>query len=55
MELRDKETEGHSQRVVELSVELAERLGFDEEALTHFRRGVYLHDIGKMGIPDEIL
>lgn len=55
LELRDQETEGHSQRVVEMSVRLAQEFGFDEEALAHIRRGVYLHDIGKMGIPDHIL
>ena len=55
LELRDKETVGHSRRVVGLSAKIAQRFGFDEEALHHFRRGVLLHDIGKMGIPDEIL
>jgi PAS domain S-box-containing protein len=55
LELRDQETEGHSRRVVDLTLNLAGRLGFREEALQHIRRGVLLHDIGKMGIPDEIL
>ena len=55
LELRERETAGHSQRVVEMTQELAHRLSFDEEACTHIRRGALLHDIGKMGIPDSIL
>ena len=55
LELRDKETQGHSQRVTELTVQLARDLGMPDEALVHVRRGAVLHDIGKMGIPDSIL
>jgi GAF domain-containing protein len=56
LELRDQETKGHTQRVTELTLQLARTLGtFSEEALMHMRRGVLLHDIGKMGIPDGIL
>lgn len=55
LDLRDKETEGHSQRVTLLTVELAREIGVSGEALTHLRRGALLHDIGKMGIPDRIL
>ncbi|MEW6093490.1 MAG: HD domain-containing phosphohydrolase [Chloroflexota bacterium] len=55
LDLRDKETEGHTQRVTEMTVKLAERFGFDEEAIVHVRRGALLHDIGKMGVPDAIL
>jgi PAS domain S-box-containing protein len=55
LELRDKETEGHSQRVTELTVRLARRMGLSEAELAHIRRGALLHDIGKMGIPDNIL
>ncbi|HWQ11211.1 MAG TPA: HD domain-containing phosphohydrolase [Roseiflexaceae bacterium] len=55
LDLRDKETEGHSRRVTELTVRLARMLGMDEEAITHVRRGALLHDIGKLGIPDRIL
>jgi len=55
LDLRDKETEGHTQRVTEITLGLAHRLGFTEEALVHLRRGALLHDIGKMGIPDTIL
>jgi PAS domain S-box-containing protein len=55
LELRDKETEGHAQRVTELTVHLAKHMGVNDEDLTHIRRGALLHDIGKMGIPDSIL
>ncbi len=55
LDLRDKETEGHAQRVTEMTVTLARALGVGEEALVHIRRGALLHDIGKMGIPDELL
>jgi PAS domain S-box-containing protein len=55
LELRDFETEGHSQRVVNLTVQLAARLGIHEPELTWLRYGVLLHDIGKIGIPDRIL
>ena len=55
LELRDKETEDHSRRVVELTVKLAKAMGIEGDELHHIRRGAILHDIGKMGIPDEIL
>ena len=55
LELRDKETEGHSRRVTQTTVIVARAMGFAEEDLVHIRRGSILHDIGKMGIPDEIL
>jgi HD-GYP domain-containing protein (c-di-GMP phosphodiesterase class II) len=55
LELRDHETQGHSQRVADLTLELARRLQVGEEELSHIRRGAILHDIGKMGIPDCIL
>ena len=55
LEWRAAETEGHSQRVTELSVELARKLGVRGRALLNLRRGALLHDIGKMGIPDAIL
>jgi PAS domain S-box-containing protein/putative nucleotidyltransferase with HDIG domain len=55
LDLRDKETEGHSQRVTELTMILARQMGMTDEALVHVRRGALLHDIGKMGIPDAIL
>jgi putative nucleotidyltransferase with HDIG domain len=55
LDLRDKETEGHSFRVTQMALNLARRLGMNDEQLTHIRRGALLHDIGKMGIPDRIL
>jgi putative nucleotidyltransferase with HDIG domain len=55
LEFRDQETEGHSQRVVELTVKIAKRLGMSETELQDIRRGALLHDIGKMAIPDKIL
>lgn len=55
LELRDKETEGHSRRVTEATLVIARAMGFSGDDLTHIRRGALLHDIGKMGIPDEIL
>jgi putative nucleotidyltransferase with HDIG domain len=55
LDYRDKETEGHSQRVTELTLRLAREMGVNEEELVHVRRGALLHDIGKMGIPDSIL
>ena len=55
LELRDRETEGHAQRVIWMTLELAERMGLDGENLPHIRRGALLHDIGKMVIPDSIL
>jgi putative nucleotidyltransferase with HDIG domain len=55
LDLRDKETEGHTQRVTEMTVELARRMGISEADIRHIRRGAILHDIGKMAIPDAIL
>lgn len=55
LELRDKETQGHTRRVTDLTLKLARRLGIGDSELTHIRRGVLLHDIGKMGVPDYIL
>jgi PAS domain S-box-containing protein/putative nucleotidyltransferase with HDIG domain len=55
LDYRDKETEGHSQRVTELTINMARELGMNEEELVHVRRGALLHDIGKMGIPDSVL
>ena len=55
LDLRDKETEGHTRRVTELTLQLAHKFEFSEEELTHIKRGALLHDIGKMGIPDSIL
>ncbi len=55
IDLRDKETEGHTQRVVELVLRMCRRAGMSEDELVHVRRGALLHDIGKLGIPDAIL
>ncbi|MGB8645004.1 MAG: PAS domain S-box protein [Anaerolineae bacterium] len=55
LDLRDRETEGHSQRVTKKTLELARTMGFGEAELVHIRRGSILHDIGKMGVPDSIL
>ena len=55
MDLRDKETEGHSQRVTELTLKLAFDSGIPKQDLVHVRRGALLHDMGKLGIPDSIL
>ena len=55
LDLRDKETEGHTQRVTILTQRLARSMGVDGEALVHITRGALLHDIGKMAIPDGIL
>jgi PAS domain S-box-containing protein len=55
LDLRDRETEGHTQRVSELTLKVARIIGFSEDELVHIRRGALLHDMGKMAIPDEIL
>jgi PAS domain S-box-containing protein len=55
LDLRDHETEGHTQRVTEMTIELAEAMGIKAEELVNIRRGALLHDIGKMGVPDNIL
>jgi PAS domain S-box-containing protein len=55
LELRDRETQGHSQRVTDKSVEIALRIGISLEKIIHVRHGALLHDIGKMAIPDSIL
>jgi len=55
LDLRDRETEGHSRRVTQLTEKLAEALGMSQEKIMHLRRGALLHDMGKIGIPDPIL
>jgi putative nucleotidyltransferase with HDIG domain len=55
LDLRDRETEGHTQRVTDLTLRLARRMGLSESRLVFIKRGALLHDIGKMGIPDHIL
>ena len=55
LEMRNQETEGHSMRVVELTLKLARFMNIDPRALQHVKRGVLLHDIGKIAVPDCIL
>ncbi len=55
LDLRDKETEGHTLRVTEMTMRFARMAGITEAELVHIRRGALLHDIGKMGVPDHIL
>jgi putative nucleotidyltransferase with HDIG domain len=55
LDARDKETEGHSRRVVEYTRLLAEQIGVDGEDLKILCHGALLHDIGKIGVPDAIL
>jgi len=55
LELRDKETEGHSRKVVDLTFRFAKQVGIPDDELVHIRRGALLHDIGKIAIPDIIL
>ncbi|MDE3090315.1 MAG: PAS domain S-box protein, partial [Chloroflexota bacterium] len=55
LDLRDKETEGHTQRVTEITMRLARAMGVGDAELVHMRHGALLHDIGKMGVPDSIL
>jgi HD-GYP domain-containing protein (c-di-GMP phosphodiesterase class II) len=55
LDLRDKETEGHTQRVTDMTLRLARAMSVGEADLLHIQRGALLHDMGKMGIPDSIL
>jgi response regulator RpfG family c-di-GMP phosphodiesterase len=55
LELRDRETVGHTQRVTERTLQIAQMAGIAADNLVHIRRGALLHDIGKLGVPDEIL
>jgi HD-GYP domain-containing protein (c-di-GMP phosphodiesterase class II) len=55
LELRDYEPKGHTQRVTTMAVDFARVLSIPEPELDHIRRGAFLHDVGKMGIPDEVL
>ena len=55
LELRDRETEGHTRRVTTWTLDLARFTGVSEKEMVNIHRGVLLHDIGKMGVPDNIL
>jgi putative nucleotidyltransferase with HDIG domain len=55
LDARDDETGGHAQRVTRYCLEIAKRMGCPTEQLEAITRGAYLHDIGKIGIPDAIL
>ena len=55
LDLRDRETEGHTKRVTEMTERLAQTMQVSDADLVHIRRGALLHDIGKMGVPDHIL
>jgi HD-GYP domain-containing protein (c-di-GMP phosphodiesterase class II) len=55
LDLRDRSTAEHTSRVTGLTVALAQRAGLSGDDLVHVRRGATLHDIGKMGVPDDIL
>jgi len=55
LELRDRETEGHTQRVTDLTLFLANKFGINGNEVEHIKRGALLHDIGKMAIPDSVL
>lgn len=55
MDMRDRETEGHTERVTQLTVEFARMQGIPEDQLLLIRYGALLHDMGKLGVPDEIL
>jgi PAS domain S-box-containing protein len=55
LDLRDNETEGHTQRVANTTIQLAQLFDFPEEMMINIRWGALLHDIGKMGVPDPIL
>src|SRR5213082_2853035 len=55
VESRDPYTEGHCERLAQNASNLGRHLGLDEEAIVALRRGGYLHDLGKIAVPDEIL
>jgi putative nucleotidyltransferase with HDIG domain len=55
LDVRDRETEGHSRRVVEYTARLAKQIGLDQETIKSIRRGALIHDIGKIGVPDAVL
>jgi putative nucleotidyltransferase with HDIG domain len=55
LDYKDRETEGHSRRVTAYTIAIAKRMGIPQEEVAVIARGAFLHDIGKMAIPDNIL
>src|SRR3981081_3280113 len=55
LDLKDAETEGHSRRVTVFTIAIAKAMGLSKEQIDVIARGAFLHDIGKMAIPDAIL
>jgi HD-GYP domain-containing protein (c-di-GMP phosphodiesterase class II) len=55
LDLRDWETEGHTRRVVDKTIELSKQMGIKDKDLAHIQRGALLHDMGKLAIPDHVL
>jgi HD-GYP domain-containing protein (c-di-GMP phosphodiesterase class II) len=55
LDLRDRETEGHTRRVADVTIRVARAVGIKESEIIHIRRGALLHDMGKLGVPDAIL
>jgi putative nucleotidyltransferase with HDIG domain len=55
LDLKDAETEGHSKRVTAFTIAIAKEMGLQREQISVIARGAFLHDIGKMAIPDDIL
>ena len=55
LDLKDAETEGHSKRVTAFTIQIARSMGLNVEAMHTLARGAFLHDIGKMAVPDAIL
>src|SRR5712691_10991342 len=55
LDLKDAETEGHSRRVTAFTIAIARALGLSSDEIRVIARGAFLHDIGKMAIPDHIL
>ena len=55
LDLKDAETEGHSKRVTAFTIAMARAMGMSGDKIRVIARGAFLHDIGKMAIPDAIL
>ena len=55
VEARDPYTEGHCERLAQNAADLGKHLGVDQDSIVALRRGGYLHDLGKISVPDEIL